>query len=138
MKNCINKSKTFKDKEAIVRGLASKSSSACAYLAKRHKMCYNMHMNILRYFIGLYRKNRQLVLLSWVYGILAVVFVFIAGIFALINQSVGVAILIVPLIAICALSANVVAWALIHLMLDSTAKKLEAAEKAKDSRKKSK
>lgn len=86
-------------------------------------------MNILRYFIGLYRKNRQLVLLSWVYGILAVVFVFIAGIFALINQSVGVAILIVPLVAICALSANVVAWALIHLMLDSTAKKLEEAEK---------
>lgn len=101
-------------------------------------MCYNILMNILRYFIGLYRKNRQLVLLSWVYGILAVVFVFIAGIFALINQNVGVAILIVPLIAICALSANVVAWALIHLMLDSTAKKLEAAEKAKDSRKKSK
>ena len=95
-------------------------------------------MNILRYFIGLYRKNRQLVLLSWVYGILAVVLVFIAGIFALINQSVGVAILIVPLIAICALSANVVTWALIHLMLDSTAKKLEDAEKAKDPRKKSK
>jgi hypothetical protein len=86
-------------------------------------------MNILRYFIGLYCKNRQLVLLSWVYGILAIVFVFIAGIFALINQSVGVAILIVPLVAICALSANVVAWALIHLMLDSTAKKLEEAEK---------
>lgn len=92
-------------------------------------MCYNILMNILRYFIGLYRKNRQLVLLSWVYGILAIVFVFIAGIFALINQSVGVAILIVPLVAICALSANVVAWALIHLMLDSTAKKLEEAEK---------
>jgi hypothetical protein len=86
-------------------------------------------MNILRYFIGIYRKNRQLVLLSWVYGILAIVFVFIAGIFALINQSVGVAILIVPLVAICALSANVVAWALIRLMLDSTAKKLEEAEK---------
>ena len=138
MKNCINKSKILKDKEVIARGLASKSSYACAYLAKCPKMCYNILMNILRYFIGLYRKNRQLVLLSWVYGILAVVFVFIAGIFALINQSVGVAILIVPLIAICALSANVVAWALIHLMLDSTAKKLEAAEKAKDSRKKSK
>ena len=30
MMNCINKSKTFKDKEAIARGLASKSSSACA------------------------------------------------------------------------------------------------------------
>jgi hypothetical protein len=32
-------------------------------------------------------------------------------------------------VAICALSANVVAWALIRLMLDSTAKKLEEAEK---------
>ena len=94
-------------------------------------------MNILRYFIDLYRKNRQLALISWVYGIIAVVFVFVAGIFALINQSVGVAILIIPLVAICALSANVVVWALIHLMLDSTAKKLEESEK-KAARKSSK
>ena len=70
-------------------------------------------------------------LLSWVYGIIAVVFVFVAGIFALINQSVGVAILIVPLIAICALSANIVVWALVHLMLDSTAQKLEESEKSR-------
>lgn len=95
-------------------------------------------MNILRYFINLYRKNRQLTLISWVYGIIAVVFVFVAGIFALINQSVGVAILIVPLVAICALSANVVVWALVHLMLDGTVKKLEENEKAKPARKSSK
>jgi len=94
-------------------------------------------MNILRYFIDLYRKNRQLTLISWVYGIIAVVFVFVAGIFALINQNVGVAILIVPLVAICALSANVVVWALVHLMLDNTAKKLEESEK-KAARKSSK
>ncbi len=95
-------------------------------------------MNILRYYINLYRKNRQLTLISWVYGIIAVVFVFVAGIFALINQSVGVAILIVPLIAICALSANVVVWALVHLMLDGTVKKLEENEQAKPARKSSK
>ena len=94
-------------------------------------------MNILRYFIDLYRKNRQLTLISWVYGIIAVVFVFVAGIFALINQNVGVAILIVPLVAICALSTNVVVWALVHLMLDNTAKKLEESEK-KAARKSSK
>ena len=110
-----------------------------AYIAKNTKICYNIYtMNILRYFIDLYRKNRQLTLLSWVYGIIAVIFVFIAGIFALINQSVGVAILIVPLIAICALSANVVVWALVHLMLDSTAKKLEENEKKKVARKSAK
>lgn len=95
-------------------------------------------MNILRYFIDLYRKNRQLTLISWVYGIIAVVFVFVAGVFALINQSVGVAILIVPLVAICALSTNVVVWALVHLMLDSTAKKLEENEKKKAARKSAK
>lgn len=100
-------------------------------MSKTPKCAIIYSMNILRYFINLYRKNRQLTLLSWVYGIIAVVFVFVAGIFALINQSVGVAILIVPLIAICALSANIVVWALVHLMLDSTAKKLDESEKSR-------
>lgn len=107
-------------------------------MQKRAKCAIILLMNILRYFIDLYRKNRQLTLISWVYGIIAVVFVFVAGIFALINQSVGVAILIVPLVAICALSANVVVWALVHLMLDSTAKKLEENEKKKVARKSAK
>lgn len=89
-------------------------------------------MSILRYFIDLYRKNRQLALLSIVYGLIAIVFVFIAGIFALINQSVGIAILIVPLIAISALCANVVAWALIHLAFDGIAKKLDELEKKQE------
>lgn len=107
-------------------------------MPKRAKCAIIVLMNILRYYINLYRKNRQLTLISWVYGIIAVVFVFVAGIFALINQSVGVAILIVPLVAICALSANVVVWALVHLMLDGTVKKLEENEQAKPARKSSK
>ena len=90
------------------------------------------NMNILRFFIDLYRKNRQLALLSIVYGLIAIVFVFIAGIFALINQSVGIAILIVPLIAIAALSANIVAWALINLAFDCIAKKLDELEKKQE------
>lgn len=97
-------------------------------------------MNILRYFIDLYRKNRQLVLLSWIYGAIAIIFVFIAGIFALINQSVGIALLIVPLIAISALSANIVAWALARLVLDSIKEKFDEDEKSssKTNRKSSK
>lgn len=97
-------------------------------------------MNILRYFVDLYRKNRQLVLLSWIYGVIAVIFVFIAGILALINQSVGIALLIVPLVAISALSANIVAWALARLVLDSFKEKFDEDEKgsSKTNRKSSK
>ena len=96
-------------------------------------------MNILKYFIDLYRKNRQLVLLSWIYGAIAVIFVFIAGIFALINQNIGTSLLVVPLIAISALSANVVAWALIRLVLDSFSDKYKETEtKTKPSQKKTK
>ena len=96
-------------------------------------------MNILKYFIDLYRKNRQLVLLSWIYGAIAVIFVFIAGIFALINQNIGTSLLVVPLIAISALSANVVAWALIRLSLDSLSDKYKETEtKTKSSQKKTK
>ncbi len=92
-------------------------------------------MNILKYFLDLYSKNRQLVLLSWVYGITAVICVFIAGIFALINQSFGIAILIVPLVAVCAMAANIVVWALIHLVFDAAVKKYEEQNQTKSSQK---
>ena len=57
---------------------------------------------VFDYLMKLYRERKQITLLSWFYGTVAVVFVFFAGLCALVNQSFGVAILIVPLVAMVA------------------------------------
>jgi len=93
-------------------------------------------MNILQYFINLYRERKQISLLSWVYGAFAIIFVFIAGIFALVDQSFGIKTLIIPLIAIVAMLANIVIWALIKLVLDTLNEKNEAKSKKSDDKKK--
>lgn len=76
-------------------------------------------MNILGYFLGLYKDKKQVVLLSWAYAAIAVVITILAGLVALINQSVGVAIMIIPLVAIIAFSVNIVMWALIRFAVES-------------------
>lgn len=72
---------------------------------------------VFDYLMKLYRERKQITLLSWFYGTVAVVFVFFAGLCALVNQSFGVAILIVPLVAMVALCANVTVWALVKLAI---------------------
>ena len=76
-------------------------------------------MNILGYFLGLYQEKKQVALLAWAYGLIAVAVTILAGLVALINQSVGVAIMIVPLIAVVAFSVNIVMWALIRFAIES-------------------
>lgn len=76
-------------------------------------------MNILDYFSKLYREKRELAMLEWTYLALVIASVVVAGIFALVDQAMGVGILIVPLVALIAMSMNVVAWALIKLAADS-------------------
>ncbi len=84
---------------------------------------------VFEYLKKLYRDRKQICLLSWFYGTVAVAFVFIAGLCALINQSFGVALLIVPLVAMIAMCANVTVWALIKLgiqRLEELDKEVEA------------
>lgn len=76
-------------------------------------------MNILGYFLGLYQEKKQVALLAWAYGLVAVAVTIFAGLVALINQSVGVAIMIIPLIAVVAFSVNIVMWALIRFAIES-------------------
>ena len=78
-------------------------------------------------FTKMYREKRQVTLLSWAYAIISIAVVIVAGLIALINQSIGVAILIVPLIAVAAMCANVFVWSLIRFILDTH----EQNEKAK-------
>ena len=76
-------------------------------------------MNLLKFIRGLYEERRELALLEWTYLIMIILSVLIAGIFALFNHSLGVSILIVPLVAMTAMCMNVVAWALIKLAADT-------------------
>lgn len=78
-------------------------------------------------FSKMYREKSQVCLLTWAYGIISVAVIVVAGLIALINQSVGVAILIIPLIAVAAMCANVMVWSLIRFVIESH----EAKEKAK-------
>ena len=75
-------------------------------------------MDLVNYFMNLYRNRKQIILLTWAYLLLAAVTVLIAGVCALINQSVGVAMLILPLIVIAALCMNVVAWSFVRFIID--------------------
>ena len=75
-------------------------------------------MKSTNYFTKLYKDRRELVILEWAYLLIAVVSVFVAGLLALIDQSVGTAILIVPLIAIVAFSMNMISWAVLKLVIE--------------------
>lgn len=90
-------------------------------------------MDLVNYFMNLYKSRKQVILLTWAYLFLAAVTVLIAGICALINQSVGVAMLIIPLVAIIALCMNVVAWSFVRFIIDVVTirvREKEAQEKA--------
>lgn len=67
----------------------------------------------------MYREKRQISLLTWTYASVAVVVFVIAGVVALVDQPTGVALLIVPLIAVAAMLANVIVWALIRFIIES-------------------
>lgn len=93
-------------------------------------------MAILKYFLNLYHERKQITLLSWVYAALAIIFVFISGIFALINQNLGISMLIIPAIAIIALVGNIVVWALVKLGLDTASEKAGIKDEKSSTKKK--
>ena len=88
-------------------------------------------MSILDYFSKLYKERRELAMLEWIYLGMVIVSVVVAGICALVDQSVGVGLLIIPLVAFIAMSMNVVAWALIKLAADTILKRPGSRKTAK-------
>lgn len=68
--------------------------------------------------IKLYKNHRELLLVEITYLIVMLLAFAVAGIIALFNQSFGVAALVVPLVALIALLMNIVAWAIIKLVLE--------------------
>jgi len=81
-------------------------------------------------FTKMYREKSQIALLTWAYAIIAAAVVIISGLIALINQSVGVSVLIVPLVSIVAMCANIVVWSLIRFILDMREQKEKAKTRA--------
>ncbi|MBR3263781.1 hypothetical protein IKF94_00900 [Candidatus Saccharibacteria bacterium] len=69
--------------------------------------------------IKLYKNHRELLLVEIAYLIVTLIAFVVAGVIALFNQSMGVAALVVPLVALIALVMNVVAWAMIKFVLDT-------------------
>ena len=81
--------------------------------------------------IKLYKEHRELAILEWFYLFIAIAGVFVAGILALFNQAAGVAILIVPLIAIIAFAMNMICWAVIRLAIEGADPSRKTPEKKK-------
>ncbi len=83
--------------------------------------------------IKLYKDGKELTLLEITYFALSVVSFAVAGVLALFNQSLGLSVLIVPLIAFVAGLMNIVAWAVVRLIIESLINNQEIAksEKAK-------
>ena len=75
-------------------------------------------MEIMNGIIKLYKNHRELLLVEITYLIIMLLAFIVAGVIALFNQNFGVAALIVPLVALIALVMNIVAWAIIKLVLE--------------------
>jgi len=84
--------------------------------------------------IKLYKEGKELTLLEIAYFSITVISFAIAGIVALFNQSFGVSVLIIPLVALVAGLMNIVAWSLVKLIVEhliSSRKEKKSASKAK-------
>ena len=87
-------------------------------------------MSIIKHLTKLYEEKRELTLLQWSYLAIIIASVLVAGIIALVERSVGVATLIVPLVAFVAMAMNIVVWALVRLVADSFFVKKKPATKS--------
>ena len=85
-------------------------------------------MELIKYFLNLYENKKQIALLGFTYLVLALFFVFVAGVCALVNQEFGVKMLYVPLGALGIFFTNIVTWALVRFFVETTAEHNEAKE----------
>ncbi|MBR0460964.1 hypothetical protein IJI91_03220 [Candidatus Saccharibacteria bacterium] len=84
--------------------------------------------------IRLYKERRELTLVEITYFALAVISFVVAGTIALFDQSLGISILIVPLIAMVTGIANIVAWSLIKLFIEGLISRKETNKPGKASK----
>ena len=83
------------------------------------------------FFISLYRDKHQVILLTWLYSAIALIFVVIAALVYLTNQPAGAALLIMPLVAVTSLCMNVVCYTVLTAILNLIVKKQPVKKTAK-------
>lgn len=82
------------------------------------------------YMRRLYQEKRELTILEITYAILTVITFLVAAVIALLNQSLGVALLIIPFVSFLALSANIIVWALVKMFIEQIIKTDKSSELA--------
>lgn len=95
------------------------------------------------YFAELLCERREVTILGWFYGAIAVLVVILSGFTALLNRPVGAAMLIIPFVILVAFSLNLFAWGFVkffierlHPELRAGAKQAKKSDKAKKTTKK--
>ena len=86
-------------------------------------------MKLIESVQAMYENKREFTILQWIYMAIALVSLVFAGLMALINQSFGIGLLVVPLVAIVAFCMNTITWALVRLVLDALKGKKATAKK---------
>lgn len=71
-------------------------------------------MKIIKYFNELYSQKNQLNLLNWAYWVIISVSIVLAAILAIFNQSLGAALLIIPILCLASICLNMFVWRIIE------------------------
>lgn len=78
--------------------------------------------SLLSFLKQLYKEKRELTILEITYLIIAGISFLVSAVIALLNQALGVGLLIIPFIAFLAFSANLIVWALVKMLLEESIK----------------
>ena len=82
--------------------------------------------SLLSFLKQLYKEKRELTILEITYLIIAGISFLVSAVIALLNQALGVGLLIIPFIAFLAFSANLIVWALVKMLLEESIKNQES------------
>lgn len=80
----------------------------------------------------LFKAEKKLELLQYAYAIIFVLVTLIAGLIALVKQSVGVSFLIIPLICLISFSMNLVTWSIVKTAIEHFYPEISKKEEKKD------
>ena len=78
--------------------------------------------SLLSFIKQLYKEKREFTILEITYLIIAGISFLVSAVIALLNQALGVGLLIIPFIAFLAFSANLIVWALVKMLLKESIK----------------
>lgn len=90
---------------------------------------------IIDYLRRLYQQKRELMILEFSYALVALVTFLVSAVIALLNQPLGISLLIVPLTSLLALVVNFIIWASVRVLIEEATRSQTASEVKKLGRK---